>query len=300
MFFFSPKTTVVTHDGGFHADDVFAVATLSILFAGRIRIIRTRDPKKISEADYVVDVGNIYNPKNNRFDHHQPGGGGQRANGISYAAFGLVWKTYGEKISGGKTTTEIIERRLVSPIDAHDNGEGELAESLPGVFPYTINEIIDVLNPTNDEINANSRITNGTFLKAVAMAKELLIREIKWVRARLEAEEILRKSFIEAKDKRIIVVQRLVPVEEYFSSYPEPLFIVYQYSDGDFAVRAVRQAPHLFESRKLFPEDWAGKRNGELVAVTGVPDAVFCHNKRFLAIAKSKEGALKLAELALS
>jgi len=36
-----------------------------------------------------------------------------------------------------------------------------------------------------------------------------------------------------------------------------------------------------------------------LAKVTGVPDATFCHNGRFLAVAKSKEGALKLAEIAL-
>ena len=33
--------------------------------------------------------------------------------------------------------------------------------------------------------------------------------------------------------------------------------------------------------------------------ITGVPDAVFVHSKRFMASAKSKEGALKLAKMAL-
>ena len=36
-----------------------------------------------------------------------------------------------------------------------------------------------------------------------------------------------------------------------------------------------------------------------LQKVTGVEDAVFCHKGLFLAVAKSKEGAIKLAELAL-
>ncbi len=300
MFFIYPKATIATHDGSFHTDDVFAVAALSIFLKGRMKIIRTRDPKKIAKADYVVDVGNVHDSKINRFDHHQEGGGGQRANGVSYAAFGLVWKHYGEKIGGTKKAAEIIENRLVLPIDAHDNGEGKLAEMLPGVFPYTINEIVDALNLTSDETKKNRKVVDEAFLKSVAIAKELLVREIKWIGARLEAEAVLKQSFIEAKDKRIIVVEGSVPVEEYFSSYPEPLFIVYQYSDGDWAARAVRQAPRLFESRKLFPESWAGKRDKELAEITGAPDAVFCHNKRFMVIAKSKEGALKLANIALS
>ena len=56
---------------------------------------RTRDEERITKADYVFDVGGIYDPSINRFDHHQPGGAGKRENDIPYAAFGLVWKTYG-------------------------------------------------------------------------------------------------------------------------------------------------------------------------------------------------------------
>ncbi len=43
-----------------------------------------------------------------------------------------------------------------------------------------------------------------------------------------------------------------------------------------------------------------GLRDEELQKITGVEDAVFCHKGLFLAVSKSKEGAVKLAELALS
>jgi uncharacterized UPF0160 family protein len=36
------------------------------------------------------------------------------------------------------------------------------------------------------------------------------------------------------------------------------------------------------------------------VAVTGVDDALFCHAKRFLAVASSHDGITRLAELALA
>ena len=48
--------TIVTHDGSFHADDVFAVATLLKLFPDA-NVIRTRDTSVIERADVVVDVG---------------------------------------------------------------------------------------------------------------------------------------------------------------------------------------------------------------------------------------------------
>ena len=43
--------TVVTHDGGFHADDVFGVAALQLKFGvDAITVIRTRDQATIDAA----------------------------------------------------------------------------------------------------------------------------------------------------------------------------------------------------------------------------------------------------------
>src|SRR5690606_7569866 len=99
--FFTPKKTIVTHNGSFHADDIFACATLTLHLEQQgkgYKIIRTRDESRIDSADFVVDVGGIYDEKTNRFDHHQPGGAGSRDNGVPYAAFGLVWKHYGHLV----------------------------------------------------------------------------------------------------------------------------------------------------------------------------------------------------------
>jgi uncharacterized UPF0160 family protein len=57
--------------------------------------------------------------------------------------------------------------------------------------------------------------------------------------------------------------------------------------------------PETFEARKDLPAAWAGLRDAELAAVTGVPDAVFCHNNLFIAAARSFEGILKMAQQAL-
>ena len=64
-------------------------------------------------------------------------------------------------------------------------------------------------------------------------------------------------------------------------------------------MKALRLGPSAFATRIKFPESWAGKRDKDLAEVSGVSDSVFCHNGRFLAVAKSKEGALALAKLAL-
>lgn len=128
------KIRAVVHNGKYHADDVFAMAALKILLdPEELIIIRTRDPKIIDEADYVADVGGIYDPKKRRFDHHMREGAGVRENGIPYASFGLVWKEYGEKIAGSKQAAEYIDRKLVQPIDGPDNGVELIDERIEGV-----------------------------------------------------------------------------------------------------------------------------------------------------------------------
>ena len=81
---------------------------------------------------------------------------------------------------------------------------------------------------------------------------------------------------------------------------PEVLLIVYPDSDTEqHQLRTVPAKMGSFESRMDLPEAWAGLRDQQLAAASGVPDAVFCHSNLFIAGARSLEGALKMAELAL-
>ena len=87
---------IATHSGKFHADDVWAVAVLDLVFPGR-ELVRTRDAQVIEAADFAVDVGGVWNPDSGRFDHHPKGFQGARPSGVVYASAGLVWKTYGPR-----------------------------------------------------------------------------------------------------------------------------------------------------------------------------------------------------------
>jgi uncharacterized UPF0160 family protein len=60
--------TFGSHNGNFHADDVFAIAALSILHS-EYRILRSRDPEVWAQCDYLVDVGGVYDHKNKIYDH---------------------------------------------------------------------------------------------------------------------------------------------------------------------------------------------------------------------------------------
>ena len=55
-----------------------------------------------------------------------------------------------------------------------------------------------------------------------------------------------------------------------------------------------------FEDRKPLPKQWAGLENNALQEVTGIDDAMFCHNGCFIAGAESLESTMKMASIALS
>lgn len=293
MSLFKKKKICVTHNGSFHADDIFATATLSILNNGNIKIIRTRDPEWFLKGDYVYDVGGIYNPKMNRFDHHQEGGAGSRQNGTPYSSFGLVWREYGEKICGSKEVADKIEDRLVQSIDANDNGIN-IFEVKGGVVPYLIQDIFYNFRPSWKE----EQNYDACFMKLIPFVIEILKREIIQTKDRIEAESMVREAYKNAEDKRIIFFNGTYPWFETINEYPEPLYVISKKGDT-WRAEAVRKEKYKFETRKPFPVEWAGKRDEEMAKISGVSDAIFCHNGRFLIVAKSKEGIIELAQKAL-
>ncbi|MFA6273148.1 MAG: MYG1 family protein [Candidatus Paceibacterota bacterium] len=294
---------IITHNGNFHADDVFGVATLLINFAGESKepkIIRTRDPETIKTGDIVLDVGGEYDEAHNRFDHHQIGGAGERANGVPYASFGLIWKKFGVAIAGGSEIFELVDKNLVQFIDAADNGVGQLKPFVAETLPYTIDKAVDIFNPSwRDE----KRDFDGWFLQAVAFAAGVLKREIQLAKEILESEAMVEQAYNNATDKRIVVLDKQYHWEEIIRKHSEPLFVIEpKLGEGDavvWRVGAVRDTKQAFINRRDLPIEWAGKRDEELVKVTGVADALFCHNKLFVTYAKSKEGAIELAKRAL-
>jgi uncharacterized UPF0160 family protein len=295
------KIKIVTHNLGYHADDVFSCAALSLILEKdkkEFEIIRTRDPEIIKSGDYVVDVGGEYDESNNRFDHHQKGGAGKRENGIPYASFGLVWKKYGEIISGSRHVSERIDKKLVSPIDAIDNGV-EISKSITeGVSDYSVQNIFGILQPTWNEPFEN---VEAAFYEALPIAKKILQREIIITQSIMLAEQKVKEAYENAPDKRLIVLDKHYPVGDFLLNFPEVLYIVRPRGESGetWGVKAVQKNSGSFENRKNLPQAWAGLRDEELQKITGVDDAIFCHNAMFLAVAKSKEGAIKLAQLAL-
>lgn len=290
--------TVVTHNGSFHADDVFGVATLKMHVGEPLKIVRSREREDIGKADFVVDVGEQYDPNRDRFDHHQQGGAGARENGIPYAAFGLVWKKYGPAVCGSKEIAKIVDSKLAQPIDAIDNGvslnEGE--SRVDGVYPYTIASMVAAFRPTWQERESDSDMLFDSLVK---LATGVIDRERAHGQAAIAATDEVEQAYHNADNKQLIVLEKDLPWRNVLCSKPEPLVAVYPKPErGEWCVKAVPDEG--FKNRIDLPESWAGKSGRELAEITGVDGAVFAHRARFMAVAKTKQQAKELAHKALN
>lgn len=291
---------IATHSGGFHADDVFAVAALRLYLAAQgeddFKIVRTRNPEEVAACDYALDVGGVHDPATGRFDHHQKEGAGERANGIPYAAFGLVWQEYGAEIAGDSDIAAAIDRRLVQAIDGPDNGVSLSGDAeFDDAYPYYLGSAINLFNLTWKESAGQE---DETFLKLVEWATVLIQREIKLAKDMAEGEKLVEAAYEQAEDKRVIYMDQELPWKGVLTQKEEPLFVVYPKDGGRWRLRAV-PADGSFESRAELPEAWRGKRDEELQAATGVDSAVFCHKSLPMIVTTEKEGIDVLAQKAL-
>ncbi|HIO96668.1 MAG TPA: MYG1 family protein [Leucothrix sp.] len=284
------ELTIATHNGNFHADDVFSIAALKSIFPS-FKLVRTRDLEIIAKADIVLDVGGEYDADAGRFDHHQRGGAGERENGIPYSSFGLIWQKYGLEIcDGNQRLANAIDAGLVSTIDADDCGYGERAEGL------SLSRTISMFNPSWQE---ESDFDAG-FDEAVEFASRLLSRFIASANGGISAKSIVAKAIEDAEDPRVIVLEKYIPWKKtVLKLSEEALYMVYPSQTGQWRIQTVPVEQGSFDNRKPLPQKWAGLSGAELKEATGIDDAMFCHNGLFIAGAESFESTMKMASLAL-
>ena len=286
--------TIAVHNGKFHADDVFACAIMRLINP-EIKIIRSRDQATLETADIRADVGMRYDPGNGNFDHHQKESG-VRENGIPYAGAGLIWKHFGMNLVSSQAAFGYIDERIMQPIDASDNGV-EIYQS-EVVSPFTISSMIQDFNPGWQEKDSHP---DEAFESAVNFAKEILTRRIVVAESLEKADEIMRDAITCSKENndKIIILDQMCPWKKMAIEESDAYYIVYPTSTGTFNVQAVPKDLESFENRKSFPKSWAALDGAEFIEKTGVKDGIFCHRNLFITSAKSKEGALKLALLAV-
>ena len=286
--------TAVTHNGKFHADEVIATAVLTTLYPG-LQVIRSRDQVIIDSADIVYDVGGAYNHETRRYDHHQVGAL-KREDGLTRSALGLIWLHYGEAYcEGDARAAEQIDQHLVRGIDARDNGE--LAMSPDVSTPdYGISQVIEQLNP----ILEHGESYDQQFAIAVGRAADILSRIRDKVFVDIQTEDAISAARALSEDSRYAIMDHQIAPPDSLAKLDGFEYVVFPEETNDtWQLYAIRTAENPYMSKRPFPKSWAGLRDEELARQTGVAGALFCHVKRFLVVAASREDALILLAKAL-
>lgn len=288
---------LITHNGTFHADEVFATVVLSrILEKENIKLCRTSLITQ-KEKGVVYDIGY------GKYDHHQPGGNGERENGVKYAAFGLIWKEFGKKYLKSINANNIddvwekIDKKLVQNIDAIDNGQlGKLTQ-----FDFEIITLSGLISMYNSNWDDKTENQDSQFLKVLELANTIFDRVVKNAISKINAKTKINKAIEDAKNQ-ILILDEFMPWKEFLlenEKGKDILFVVFPSNRGGYNVYAVPKELGSFESRKLFPEEWTGLKDEELQKVSGVNTATFCHANRFMSVAKTKEDAIEMAKIAV-
>ncbi len=294
---------LVTHSGGFHADELLSSVILTKLYPAA-RIVRSRSPEWIKpNPDRIIyDVGGSYDADQQIFDHHQRGAP-LRDDGQPYSSFGLVWKHYGRDYLAASAIADAdidpihasFDSSFVLPIDLMDNGALSPTGPLAGL---TLPALLETLKPVFDETDPEA--DDRCFHAALAIARSFVEARIARSAAKLRAEALVHKAIVDAGDGRILELPMGMPFRPAIvkAGADQLLFVVHP-RDKDWCVTGIRRAAEGFELRADLPAAWAGLTNGELEAASGVEGASFCHNGRFIAAARTREAALAMAALAV-
>jgi uncharacterized UPF0160 family protein len=306
-----------THDGVFHSDEILAIALLRLAAQpNHVSVIRSRLPKDWERADYVIDVGGKSDGVK-WFDHHMPQGAGERANGVPYSAFGLMWQAVGttavRNILGASIeqhvitdleVAEVVEdlAPFVAGVDAHD--QAMLSTSSKFVKDrkvmlevLTLQQVISNSNPIPLLEDFNDSNSNKQFYDVLEWATAYLSRFIK-----RKASRVLSQSFVAKYDngEKVIVLPRYCDWNSPVAARSHILFVVYPSVNGkSYTVQATKKgggAGSTDNLRMPFPLAWAGLNEGALQKVSGIADAAFCHRDRFIAAAMTLQGAIAMAK----
>ena len=297
---------LVTHSGGFHADELLSSVILTRLFP-EAKIVRSRAPEWITPGGdrIIYDVGGAYDAEKQIFDHHQRGAP-LREDEAPYSSFGLIWKHYGRDYLAAMNIPAAhvdalhasFDKSFVLPIDLMDNGA--LSPSSAGPLAgLTLSSLLETLKPSFDENEPGA--DDRAFHAALVIARSFVEAGIGKRAAKLRAETLVLQAIEKTGEGRILELPMGMPFRPAIikAGADQLLFVVHPRDGKDWCVTGIRRADDGFELRADLPKSWAGLTNGDLEAASGIMGATFCHNGRFIAAATSREAALAMAEIAV-
>ena len=313
---------IITHNGRFHTDEVFASSILRILYPD-IEILRTRDEKIIGDhindkETIIIDVGKKYLPEKLMFDHHQEDFTTRFKYycNIKMSSCGLIWKHYGEdvikKIISDKESDlneksiekihERIYKTIILPIDANDNGVKQIINEKKVEYNF-YNEITiyNIVSSFNSSTTDDDRLQMIGFIKVMDICEDYFRNVLNsFVQNEIDYHKylpIFREIYNSNKNKEYLYIENEdINYRNYINKFdPEKniklIITKDKFKNKPFySLRTRRKYNYGFD---IVLPLISGKEVGELF---DVKEKIFIHNNKFLGRFETYELAQKVAE----
>ena len=296
---------LITHSGGFHADELLSSVILTHLFP-QVQLRRTRDREWLKPATdkIIYDVGGDYSSEAQIFDHHQRPGP-LREDDQPFSSFGLVWKHFGRDYLAALDVPEDdveaihakFDAKFVLPIDLLDNGAMEPSVAGP-LSILTLPSLLGSLKPVFDDTSPTA--DDDAFFKALPIAASFVEAALRNLAAKARAEGVVLTAIANAGTSPILELPMGMPYRSALDlAEADHIMFMINPRGADWTLNGIKLSNDTFDQRADLPAAWAGLTDVALENASGVIGAKFCHNGRFIAVADSRDAILKMAELAV-
>lgn len=318
-----------THNGTFHCDEVLGCYMLKQLPNYKdADIVRSRDKKILDDCDIVIDVGGVFDPSSDRYDHHQRDFA-QSMNSLNpkykwttkLSSAGLVYFHFGRDVLKEILAPKVLDIEImdkiyskiyegfVEEVDAVDNGIDQYDGTPKYHVTTTLGARVSRMNPSWTEEEYDE---DGLFYSAMTMvgnefkSRVLSLVDI-WLPARSIVEKSIENRFDVHKSGEIIILPRFCPwknhlfdLEEESEIKPAIKYVIYGDAAKNWRVQCVPNGRGTFENRLSLCADWRGIRDDKLSELSGIKGCIFVHASGFIGGNKTMEGALEMAIKSLS
>ncbi|WP_394198715.1 MYG1 family protein [Litoreibacter albidus] len=298
-------TQLVTHSGGFHADELMSSVILTQLFP-QADLLRTRDAELLTPAArrIIYDVGRDFDAEAQIFDHHQRPNP-LREDGQPFSSFGLIWAHYGRAYLAAMGVPEAnvdaihtsFDTKFVLPIDLLDNGAMEPSVAGP-LSILTLPSLLGSLKPVFDDPSPTA--DDDAFHAALPIARSFIEAFVQNLAAKYRAQDLVMNAIADAGDSAILELPMGMPYRSALEkAEADHILFVVNPRGGDWTLNGIKLSNDTFEQRADLPAAWAGLTDAALEDASGVKGAKFCHNARFIAVADTRDAILEMAKIAV-
>lgn len=274
---------VITHDGKFHPDEIYACVLLQYFTKDELSFTRTRDMKLIENAQfqkstYVIDVGGVYDPLKNNYDHHQSTFTDVGLEGDLLSSCGLMWRKFRDSSGLSEFVKNKIDEFTIK-VDKHDNGKEYFNEI----------EFISLYNYAFEYKSQNTRFKRA-YASAVTHFANMMNMWEEFHRKEEKAKEILKTA-----SGGIICTDEKIGVNPIFNK-SDNLLLVSPRKGEEYTVCSLNIGEEVdFSIRCPAPISWRALTDDELVEVSKINGMVFCHKTGFITVVNGKENAMQVA-----